>query len=96
MAGRVANPNSFTTMQAGAGQGAMTIGLKDVRQLSAAAAVKAERERDKAEAMREYRAERLALLANTARLRALRLAKEAAGSQAPTLIGRRGRARRPS
>lgn len=45
------------------------------------AAAKAERERDKAAAMREYQAEKLVSQANMARLRALRLAKESAASQ---------------
>ncbi len=68
----------------------MTTRSSDVRQRSAAA-VKAEREQDKARAMREYQAERLALLANTARLRALRLAKEGAAAPLPTPPCRRGR-----
>jgi hypothetical protein len=50
---------------------------KDAQQRSAAAAVKAERALDKVAAMQEYEAEVLALRANTERLRALRLAKEA-------------------
>jgi hypothetical protein len=54
----------------------MTANLKDARQLAAVAA-KEDRARDAAQAMRDYEAERLALLVNTARLRALRLAKEA-------------------
>jgi hypothetical protein len=41
------------------------------------AAKKEERAQDAALAMREYRAKKLAVHANTARLRALRLAKEA-------------------
>ncbi len=45
------------------------------------AAAKAERGGDKAAAMREYQAEKLASQANMARLRALRLAKESTGSQ---------------
>jgi hypothetical protein len=60
--------------------------LKDAERRSAAAATKAERARDGAQAMKEYEAERLALQAKTARLRALRLANEAgdatAGAQA--------------
>jgi hypothetical protein len=40
------------------------------------AAIKEARARDAALAMRDYEAERLAILARTARLRALRLAKE--------------------
>jgi LmbE family N-acetylglucosaminyl deacetylase len=50
---------------------------KDAQQRSAAAAVKAERALDKVTAMQEYEAEQVALRANTERLRALRLAKEA-------------------
>jgi hypothetical protein len=55
---------------------------RDARQQSAAASVKAERELDKAAAMREYQAEQLALRAKTERLRALRLAREAEAGQA--------------
>lgn len=51
--------------------------LKNAEQRSATAAKKDERARDAALAMREYEAEKLAVHANTARLRALRLAKEA-------------------
>ena len=51
--------------------------LKDAEQRSTMAAKKDERVRDAALAMREYEAEKLAVHANTARLRALRLAKEA-------------------
>jgi hypothetical protein len=50
---------------------------KDAEQRSAAAVVKAERALDKVAAMQEYEAEQAALRANTERLRALRLAKEA-------------------
>lgn len=57
----------------------MTI-LQDAKQ-SLVAAAKAERERDKTEAMREYQTENRASLANMARLRALRLAKESTASQ---------------
>jgi hypothetical protein len=56
---------------------AMATLSKDAQQRSAAAAVKAERALDKAAAMQEYEAEALALQANTERLRALRLAREA-------------------
>jgi hypothetical protein len=56
--------------------------LQDAKQ-SPIAAAKAERERDKTEAMREYQTERLASQANMARLRALRLAKEHADLQQP-------------
>lgn len=54
--------------------------LMDSKQ-SLVAAAKAERERDKTEAMREYQSESRASLDNMARLRALRLAKENAESQ---------------
>jgi len=54
-----------------------------------AAELKAERERDKNQAMRDYEAETLARQANMVRLRALRLAKESADAQATT-------ARRPA
>lgn len=53
----------------------MTMTLKRMSQPSPAA-MKAERERDKAQAVRDYEAEQLARQANMARLRALRLAKE--------------------
>ena len=58
--------------------------LKRVPQPSTVAAMKAERERDKAQAVRDYEAEQLACQANMARLRALRLAKERADAQATT------------
>jgi hypothetical protein len=60
----------------------MTADPKDPEERSALAATKAERSRDKEEAMREYEAGKRALLANTARLRELRLAKEAADALA--------------
>jgi hypothetical protein len=50
---------------------------KNADQRSAMAAKKDERAQDAAQAMREYEAEKLAIQRNTARLRALRLAKEA-------------------
>jgi hypothetical protein len=56
---------------------------KDSQVRSAAAAVKAERALDKVAAMQEYEAEALALRANTERLRALRLAREAGSKQQP-------------
>jgi hypothetical protein len=59
----------------------MATTVKDAQQRATAAAATAERERDKAQAVREYEAERLAREANIARLRALRLAKEAADAQ---------------
>jgi hypothetical protein len=58
----------------------MTI-LQGAKQ-SPIAARKVERDSDKAAAMREYQAEKLASQANMARLRALRLAKESADTQA--------------
>jgi hypothetical protein len=45
------------------------------------AALKEERAREGAEAMREYEAKKLAVLAKTERLRALRLAKESGDGQ---------------
>lgn len=50
----------------------------------AASELKAERERDKIQAMRNYQAEKLAHHANMMRLRALRLAKENSEAQATT------------
>ena len=47
--------------------------LKNAQQRPANSAMKQERARDAALAMREYEAERLAVLAKTARLRALEL-----------------------
>lgn len=47
-------------------------------------AMKEDRARDAALAMKEYEAERRAVLANTERLRALRLAKEADGAASKT------------
>ncbi len=60
----------------------MTTKLKVNKQT--AAALKAERDRDKAQALRDYAAENLVRQANMARLRALRLAKERADAQATT------------
>jgi hypothetical protein len=54
--------------------------MQDTKQ-SLMAAAKAERERDKNEATREYHTEKLASQANMVRLRALRLARENAVSQ---------------
>ena len=70
--------------------------MQDVKQ-SLVAAAKAERERDKSEATREYQTEKLAAQANMARLRALRLAKESADSQpqaAPRPAKRKAASRR--
>lgn len=55
--------------------------LKGAKQSWTAGAGKAERDRDKAQALLDYEAEHLAARANMARLRALRLAKERADSQ---------------
>jgi hypothetical protein len=54
----------------------MSATLKDAQRRATFVALKVERARDGAQAMREYEAEKIALQANTARLRALRLAKE--------------------
>jgi hypothetical protein len=59
----------------------MSANPKDAEQRSVAAAVKAERALDKVAALQEYEAEQLALRANTERLRALRLAREAENPQ---------------
>jgi hypothetical protein len=59
----------------------MSANTKDAQQRSVAAAVKAERALDKVAALQEYEAEQLALRANTERLRALRLAREAQAMQ---------------
>jgi hypothetical protein len=56
--------------------------LKAVKQTSTPAALKAERERDMAQAMQDYEDEQRARLANMARLRALRLEKERAAAKA--------------
>jgi hypothetical protein len=54
---------------------------KTLEQRLVAAAQKAGREREAAQAMREYQAERVRVDANTARLREMRLAKEAVDAQ---------------
>ena len=51
---------------------------KPSEQASSAAAKKEQRAREAAQAMRDYEANRVAVLAKTERLRAIRLAKEAA------------------
>jgi hypothetical protein len=63
-------------------QGTAMTKTKTLEQRLVAAAEKAGREREAAQAMREYQAERARIDANTARLRALRLAKEAADAEA--------------
>ena len=55
---------------------------KSVEQRLAAAAKKANRDRDAVQAVKEYSAEKARVDANTLRLRALRLEKEAAEAQA--------------
>lgn len=61
------------------------------------AILKEQRARDAAAAMREYEAERLAVLAQSARLRALRLARAAAAKAAPPPAAKvtKARAKRP-
>ena len=56
---------------------------KSVEQRLAQAALKASRDRDALQAVRDYAAEKARVDANTLRLRALRLKKEAAEAQAP-------------
>ena len=71
----------------------MPIASNASEQPSSAAAMKERRARDAAQAMREREAKRAASLANTARLRAIRLAKEAeAGSAATKKTSARKRA----
>jgi hypothetical protein len=55
---------------------------KTLEQRLAAAALKAHRDRDALQAMRDYAAERARVDANTERLRALRLEKQAADAKA--------------
>ena len=59
----------------------MATTVKDSKQRAAVAAMKEQRARDGTQALQEYEAEKLALQAKTARLRALRLAKEAGSRQ---------------
>jgi hypothetical protein len=62
----------------------MPIASRPSEQPSSAAAMKERRARDAAQAMRDQAAKRVAILAKTERLRAIRLAKEAeAGNSAP-------------
>jgi len=58
----------------------MPIASKTTAQAGSAAAKKERRAREAAQAMRDYQAKRAATLAKTERLRAIRLAKEAANS----------------
>jgi hypothetical protein len=69
---------------------------KDAQQRSAAAAVKAERALDKLAAMQEYEAEVAALRANTERLRALRLAKEAEQQEAKKKVAQDAETQEPA
>jgi hypothetical protein len=59
----------------------MAATVKDAQQRATVAASKEARARDGAQAMQEYEAERIAVRDRTARLRALRLAKEAEDTQ---------------
>jgi hypothetical protein len=63
----------------------MTTASRLAAQPLSAAALKERRAQDAAQAMRDHEAKRVAVLAKTARLRAMRLAKEAAeaGNSAP-------------
>jgi hypothetical protein len=62
----------------------MPIASTPTQQPISAAAMKERRTRDAAQAMREYEAKRAAFVASTARLRSIRLAKEAeTASSAP-------------
>lgn len=79
---------------------------KTVEQRLAAAAKKASRDRDALQALRDYAAEKARVDANTLRLRALRLEKEAAEARAAAELAeqkkaagtapKRARARKPS
>ncbi|MEJ2376191.1 MAG: hypothetical protein P8Y71_12510 [Pseudolabrys sp.] len=55
--------------------------MKPVKSAATIAALKAERERDKAQALQDYEDERRARQVNMARLRTLRLAKERADAK---------------
>lgn len=61
--------------------------MTTLKPFNTAASLKAERERDKAQAVRDYEAEKRAWQANMMRLRALRLAKESADAQAAAARG---------
>lgn len=63
----------------------MTPASRNAETRSAKAAVREERARDAALARQQYEAEKLAILDKTARLRALRLAKEAVDATQPKL-----------
>ena len=70
----------------------MATNLKSAPQKPSMAA-KEERARDAALAMREYEAERRAVLARTARLRALRLAKEATSEPPGSTLNKKKQAK---
>ena len=57
---------------------------KAIKPAATAAALKAERERDKVQAVQDYEGDQRARQANMARLRALRLAKERADAKKAT------------
>ncbi len=57
--------------------------LKSDQEKAIAAAKKVDREREQAQAMRDYEAEKRAVQANMIRLRALRLARERADAPPP-------------
>jgi len=71
---------------------------KSLEQRLAAAAKKANRDSDALQAVREYAAEKARVDANTLRLRALRLEKEAADAKvaAETAAQKKPRARKPA
>ena len=71
---------------------------KSLEQRLAAAAKKANRDSDALQAVREYAAEKARVDANTLRLRALRLEKEAADAKAAaeTAAQKKPRARKPA
>ena len=69
---------------------------KSVEQRMAAAAKKASRDSDALHALRDYAAEKARVDANTLRLRALRLEKEAAETGAAAELGEQKKAAGPS
>ena len=70
----------------------MATNVKNAQERAVMAANKDVRARDAALALQEYEAERVAVRANAARLRALRLAKEAADGQPARQPVKKGRA----
>jgi hypothetical protein len=76
--------NFIPTRRGGTEEQAMPSGSHaDEERKSGVAAGRDQRARDAASAMKEYRADRLAVDAKTERLRALRLARDAAAKAAP-------------